>query len=228
MEITPIAKFRSPFATKFGVPKQSGLVSTLRGEIVFEPAYRSVDALRGLDGYDYLWLVWAFSANRHAAVSPTVRPPLLGGNERMGVFATRSPFRPNPIGLSSVRLDRIELDTPHGPVVHVLGADLMDDTPIFDIKPYIAYADSHPDARGGFVDAHPVERLRVVVDDAVARMFDGDDLETLKQALALDPRPHYHADEQRTYGMAFMGKDVRFIVSGGVLSVLEALDLKDK
>ena len=158
MNIEPIAYFHSPFHSKFGIPKQSGLVEELEGSIVFCPEYRNADALRGLDEFDYLWLIWGFSANKHAATSLVVRPPLLGGNEKMGVFATRSPFRPNALGLSSVRISRIETDTTRGPVITVVGADLMDGTPIYDIKPYIPYADSHPEAKGGFTDTHAICR----------------------------------------------------------------------
>lgn len=220
MEIKPIAHFRSPFTSKFGIPKQSGLVETLHGEIVFEPQYRNADYVRGLEGFDYLWLVWAFSANRHAATSPVVRPPVLGGNEKMGVFATRSPFRPNPLGLSSVRLDRVEQTETQGPVVHVLGADLMDGTPIFDIKPYVVYADSHPEARSGFVDQRSWPRLEVCLPDAIAGEFTPEEARQLREVLALDPRPHYHADAGKTYGMPFAGRDVHFRVSGGVLTVV--------
>ena len=152
MEIQPIAHFESPFTTKFGIPRQSGLVPDLTGRIVFAPEYRQMDAVRGIDGFDYLWLVWEFSANRDAEKSLTVRPPRLGGNQRMGVFATRSPFRPNNLGLSCVKFDRVENDPKLGPVIYVRGADLMDGTPIYDIKPYVAYADAHPEARSGFVD----------------------------------------------------------------------------
>ena len=162
MEIEPVAFFRSPFATKFGIPKQSGLADTLRGTIEFVPKYRNADALRGMEDFDYLWLVWEFSANRHEATSPVVRPPRLGGNTKVGVFATRSPFRPNRLGLSSVRIDRIDYDATNGPLIHVLGADLMNGTPIYDIKPYVTYADSHPDARSGFVDTTATRRLHVV------------------------------------------------------------------
>lgn len=220
MEIKPIAHFRSPFTSKFGIPKQSGLVETLHGEIVFEPEYRNADYVRGLEGFDYLWLVWAFSANRHAATSPVVRPPVLGGNEKMGVFATRSPFRPNPLGLSSVRLDRVEQTEAQGPVVHVLGADLMDGTPIFDIKPYVVYADSHPEARSGFVDQRSWPRLEVCLPDEIAREFTPEEARQLREVLALDPRPHYHADAGKTYGMPFAGRDVHFRVSDGVLTVV--------
>ncbi len=197
MEIHPVARFHSPFTSKFGIPKQSGLAAELAGTIVFEPAYRNADALRGIEGFDYLWLVWAFSANKHQANSLMVRPPLMGGNTRLGVFATRSPFRPNPIGLSSVRLDHVEWDTPHGPVLHVLGGDLMDGTPIFDIKPYIVYADSHPEARSGFVDQNPIRRLKVEMPEGMGRQFDEPTLRALTAALQLDPRPHYHADPDR-------------------------------
>lgn len=220
MEIEPIAFFRSPFATKFGVPKQSGLVENLHGTIEFVPKYRNADALRGMDDFDFLWLVWEFSANRHAATSPVVRPPLLGGNAKMGVFATRSPFRPNRLGLSSVRIAGIELDTPRGPLVHVLGADLMDGTPIYDIKPYIVYADCHPDARSGFVDTHAMRRLDVVIPDSVAEKFGQKDLEALRRVLELDPRPQYQNNPEKTYGMMYAGVDVRFRVKDGTLTVI--------
>lgn len=221
MEIEPIAFFRSPFATKFGVPKQSGLVENLHGTIEFVPKYRNADALRGMDDFDFLWLVWEFSANRHAATSPVVRPPLLGGNAKMGVFATRSPFRPNRLGLSSVRIAGIELDTPRGPLVHVLGADLMDGTPIYDIKPYIVYADCHPEARSGFVDTHAMRRLDVVIPDSVAEKFGQKDLEALRRVLELDPRPQYQNNPEKTYGMMYAGVDVRFRVKDGTLTVVE-------
>lgn len=221
MEIEPIAFFKSPFASKFGIPKQSGLAEQLRGTIVFAPKYRNADALRGLEEFDYVWLVWEFSANRHAAKSPVVRPPLLGGNTRMGVFATRSPFRPNPIGLSCVRLDRIEWATAQGPVIHVLGADLMDGTPIYDIKPYVAYADAHPDARCGFVDSHARRELKVVIPASFAARFAADELAALRRVLALDPRPQYHSDAGKTYGMLYAGRDVHFRVSGDTLEVVD-------
>ena len=221
MEIQPIAFFRSPFRSKFGVPKQSGLVADLEGRIVFEPAYRSTDALRGLEGFDFLWLVWGFSANPHAANSLVVRPPLLGGNEKMGVFATRSPFRPNPLGLSSVRIARIEKHPTQGPVIHVLGADLMDDTPIYDIKPYIPYTDCHPEARGGFTDTHAIKRLQVVMPAEVTRCLTKKEVEMLEGILALDPRPHYHQDATKVYGMPFEAYDIRFRVEGEVLRVVE-------
>ena len=221
MEIQPIAYFRSPFATKFGIPKQSGLVGNLHGEIEFVHEYRNADALRGIADFDYLWLLWEFSANRHATTSPVVRPPLLGGNRKMGVFATRSPFRPNRLGLSSVRLSEVELDTPRGPILHVLGADLMDGTPIYDIKPYVAYADSHPDARSGFVDTNAIRWLSVVIPEGIAACFSADELDALRRVLSLDPRPHYQDNPEKTYGMMYAGHDVRFRVESGVLTVVD-------
>lgn len=221
MQIEPIAYFRSPFATKFGVPKQSGLVENLMGTIEFVPQHRNVDALRGMEEFDYLWLIWEFSANRHAATSPVVRPPLLGGNRKVGVFASRSPFRPNRLGLSSVRISEIELDTTRGPLIHVLGADLMDGTPIYDIKPYVVYADSHPEARSGFVDKNAIRWLEVVVPDAVASRYSSDELAALRKVLSLDPRPHYQDNPEKVYGMIYAGKDVKFRVEGDVLTVVE-------
>ena len=188
MEIQPIAHFESPFSTKFGIPRQSGLVPDLTGRIVFEPEYRQMDAVRGIDGFDYLWLVWEFSANRDAEKSLTVRPPRLGGNQRMGVFATRSPFRPNNLGLSCVKFDRVENDSKLGPVIYVRGADLMDGTPIYDIKPYVAYADAHPDARSGFVDKTEWQPLQVELPEELAVKVPADQIESLKATLAQDPR----------------------------------------
>jgi len=219
MEITPIARFHSPFPEKFGIPRQSGLAAGLHGRIVLEPAFRDPSALRGLDGFSHLWLIWEFSGNKTRNWQPTVRPPRLGGNTRLGVFATRSPFRPNPLGLSCVRLDRIEWDTPEGPVIHVLGADLMDGTPIYDIKPYIRYADSHPDARSGFTDEVAWEPLDILFPEQTP--FEPEELDILRDILAQDPRPPFHDDPEKTYGMAFAGYDVRFRVNGQVLTVLE-------
>jgi tRNA-Thr(GGU) m(6)t(6)A37 methyltransferase TsaA len=223
MEIQPIAHFESPFSTKFGIPRQSGLVPDLTGRIVFEPEYRQMDAVRGIDGFDYLWLVWEFSANRDAEKSLTVRPPRLGGNQRMGVFATRSPFRPNNLGLSCVKFDRVENDSKLGPVIYVRGADLMDGTPIYDIKPYVAYADSHPHARSGFVDNTAWQPLGVDIPEAVERCFTPEELEALRQLLALDPRPQYHDDPERVYGFPFGKFDIRFRVSDGTLHVVEVV-----
>lgn len=223
MNIEPIAYFHSPFHSKFGIPKQSGLVEELEGSIVFCPEYRNADALRGLGDFDYLWLIWGFSANKHAATSLVVRPPLLGGNEKMGVFATRSPFRPNALGLSSVRISRIETDTTRGPVITVVGADLMDGTPIYDIKPYIPYADSHPEAKGGFTDTHAICRLTVVIPDCFHHLFSQSQLQALYKVLGLDPRPHYHKSGQKEYGMPYMDYDVHFTVNDGVLTVTDVI-----
>ena len=231
MEIKPIAYFKAPFPEKFGVPRQAGLAPDLRGRIVFEPEYRDRDALRGLDGFDYIWLIWDFNANRDAssgdstrARKTTVRPPRLGGNTRVGVFASRSPFRPNPLGLSSVRLESIDFEAKGsdgksiGPVINVLGADLMDGTPIYDIKPYIEYADSHAGVRSGFVDTTSWEPLEVVIPEDFQT---GEiDIEALREVLALDPRPSYHDDPDREYGMSFEGHEVRFKISGKVLKVI--------
>lgn len=225
MEISPIAVFHSPFTSKFGIPKQAGLVAELEGEIVFEPQYRTKDALRGIEEFDFLWIIWEFSANRHAAKSPVVRPPVLGGNERIGVWATRSPFRPNNLGLSSVRLHYIEWESNQGPVIHVKGADLMDGTPIYDIKPYIVYADSHPEARSGFVDYRKWKRLEVVipVDVIVSLTHQGltsEKIEVLREVLAQDPHPHYQKDPHKVYGMPYEGLDIHFTICDGVLNVL--------
>lgn len=222
----PIAHFHSSFPTKFGIPRQSGIVPDLRGYIVFVPEYRKMDALRGLDGFDYLWIIWEFSANKRSdkccisSWQPTVRPPLLGGNAHMGVFATRSPYRPNPIGLSSVRIERIEYSPIQGPVIHVLGADLMDGTPIFDIKPYVVYADSHPKARSGFVDTHCWQELIVDFPESLKNQIPTEHLDTLIRVLALDPRPQYQNDSGKIYGMPYEGYDVRFKVADGVLTVV--------
>lgn len=221
MDIFPIAHFRSPFTSKFGIPKQSGLVEELRGSIVFEPKYRNIDYIRGLEDFDFLWLIWEFSANPHRAVSPVVRPPVLGGNERVGVFATRSPFRPNPLGLSSVKIDHVEMSDSLGPVIHVLGADLMDGTPIFDIKPYIAYADSHVGVRSGFVDQRKWPKLSVVIPPSLEAFLSKEQMEALRHTLELDPRPHYQNDPQKVYGMPFEGRDIHFLVNDGVLTVLD-------
>lgn len=217
MNIEPIAYFRSPLTSKFGIPRQSGIVTELHGTIEFVAKYAQPEALRGLETYDYVWLIWGFSENVEAEKHPTVRPPLLGGNERMGVWATRSPFRPNNLGLSSVRIAKIDLTVPS---IEVTGADLMDGTPIYDVKPYLPYVDSHPDARGGFTDNHEWQRLQVEIKDEHAALFGASDLKVLKELLSLDPRPHYHHDDQREYGMPFKGFDVRFKVSEETLYVL--------
>ena len=231
MNISPIAYFHSPLTSKFGIPRQSGVADELVGTIVLEPEYRREEAVRGLEAFDFLWLIWEFSANRQdksltSNPSPltsklTVRPPRLGGNERVGVFASRSPFRPNRLGLSCVRIEKVEIGE-DGPVIHVKGADLMDGTPIYDIKPYVAYADSHPEARSGFVDKTEWKPLRVEVPQAVSCLFSEEELTGLRQVLSQDPRPRYHDDEERVYGMPFAGRDVRFRVSDGVVLVVEA------
>lgn len=216
MEIKPVAVFHSPFCSKFGIPKQSGIVGNLRGKIVFVPEFRNPDALRGMEEFEYLWLVWEFSANRHGETSLMVRPPRLGGNKKVGVFASRSPFRPNRLGLSSVRIDHIEWETACGPIIHVLGADLMNGTPIYDIKPYVTYADSHPEARSGFVDRREWKRLKVEIPFEVKERLMGQDGMTdesimqLQEVLAEDPRPQYQKDPQKVYGMPFEGLDIHF------------------
>lgn len=223
MEIKPIAHIYTDFPEKFGIPRQSGLAKSLRGRIVFEPEYRNPDALRGLDGFSHIWLIWEFSASRTTSPwQPVVRPPRLGGNSFMGVFATRSPFRPNPLGLSCVKVDSIELSTPDGPVINVLGADLMDGTPIYDIKPYIRYADSRPEAVCGYVDALEERSLKVVFPSELSdRIADKTIIPSLMETLRLDPRPSYHNDPERVYGLSFSGYNVRFKVVETVLTVTD-------
>ena len=215
-----IATMRSPFPAKFGIPRQSGLVESLRSTIVFEPEYRNPDALRGLEGFSHLWVIWSFSKAVRAGWSPTVRPPRLGGNTRMGVFATRSPFRPNAIGLSSVKIEAIEQDPRLGPVIHVTGADLLDRTPIFDIKPYLPYTDSHPDALGGFTDGYRGYRLVVDFPQVLLEKVPLSARDSLVGVLAQDHRPSYQDDPARVYGMAFGTVDVKFTVADGVLTVV--------
>ena len=209
MQITPIAYFRSPLTSKFGIPRQGGLAPSLEGRIVFEPDYRHAEAVRGLE-----------SANRHAPTGLTVRPPRLGGNERVGVFASRSPFRPNGLGLTCVCISKVEMHSKLGPVIHVVGADLMDGTPIYDVKPYVAYSDSHPEARSGFVDEREWQPLKVEIPDEASSLFSDAELNALREVLALDPRPRYHDDPSRIYGMPFAGQNVRFTVENGVIRVL--------
>ena len=221
MEIKPIAHIRTDFPEKFGVPRQSGLARNLCGRIVFEPEYRNPDALRGLDGFSHIWLIWEFSANRGGHHwQPTVRPPRLGGNAHVGVFATRSPFRPNPLGLSCVEVAGIDLATSEGPVILVKGADLMDGTPIYDIKPYIRYADSRQNAVCGYVDTLEERQLRVVFPRELSEIVpDRSVIPSLMEVLRLDPRPSYHDDPNREYGLSFAGMNVKFKVNGCVLTV---------
>ena len=216
MNIEPIAYFRSPFLTKFGVPRQSCLVDGLRGRVDFVAKYAQREALRGLDEFDYIWLVWGFSANVSAAKHATVRPPLFGGNERIGVWATRSSFRPNNLALSSVRIACVDMSRPS---IEVLGADLMDGTPIYDIKPYLPQVDCHPEAHGGFTDRRSWQMQPVEFAPEVGECLSPSDLAVLRDVLALDPRPRYHHDNEREYGMPFMGWDVRFKVSSTGLVV---------
>ena len=218
-----IARIHSDFSTKFGVPRQSGLVDALESAIVFEPEYRNPDALRGMEDFSHLWLVWVFDQAIRKEWSPTVRPPRLGGNARMGVFATRSPFRPNPIALSAVKLDQIEMDPELGPVIHIRGADLMDGTPILDIKPYIPYADCHPEALGGFAAAPAGETLEVAIPEELLERVPQDRRRALRGVLAQDPRPHYQNDPERVYGFGFAGLEVKFSVDGSRLTVVDIL-----
>ena len=219
-----IARIRSDFAGKFGVPRQSGLVEALEARVVFEPEYRNPAALRGLEGFSHIWLVWVFDQAVRAEWSPTVRPPRLGGNARLGVFATRSPFRPNPIALSAVTLAGIEDTREWGTVLRVRGADLMDGTPILDIKPYLPYADCRPEAVGGFASAPAGETLAVECLPEIWEKVPPERREALRAVLALDPRPRYQDDPERVYGFRFAGLEVRFSVEGGVLRVREILE----
>ena len=219
-----IARIRSDFAGKFGVPRQSGLVEALEARVVFEPEYRNPAALRGLEGFSHIWLVWVFDQAVRAEWSPTVRPPRLGGNARLGVFATRSPFRPNPIALSAVTLAGMEKTREWGTVLRVRGADLMDGTPILDIKPYLPYADCRPEAVGGFASAPAGETLAVECLPELWEKVPPQRREALRAVLALDPRPRYQEDPERVYGFGFAGLEVRFSVEGGVLRVREILE----
>ena len=221
MVISPIAYIHTEFSEKFGVPRQSGLAGSLRGTVVFTPEYRNADAVRGLEGFSHLWLIWGFSANRHDEWQPTVRPPRLGGNDRMGVFATRSPYRPNQLGLSCVEIEAIDFKSADAPLIYVRGADLMDGTPIYDIKPYIKYADSRPQAVCGYVDALQERRLTVDFPDSMASVLaDRAVYEALVETLSLDPRPSYHSDPEREYGLSFAGFNVRFKVCDDLLTVI--------
>ena len=221
VNIQVIARMRSDFASKFGIPRQSGLVEELRSTIVFEPEFRNADALRGIEDFSHLWLIWQFSEAVRSEWSPTVRPPRLGGNTRMGVFATRSPFRPNHLGLSSVKLLGLEHTEQYGTVLHVGGADLMDGTPIFDIKPYIAYGDSHPEAKGGFTDTASDFLLQVDFPEALLALLPEEKRAAALGVLSHDPRPSYQRKPGRVYGLTFAGFDIRFTVENDVLTVTE-------
>lgn len=215
-----IARIKSDFPEKFGIPRQSGLVPSLRAAIKFEPEFRNADALRGLEGFSHLWLIWIFSENVRDTWHPTVRPPRLGGNTRLGVFATRSSFRPNPIAMSCVKIEDVCLDGPEGPEIIVSGADLMDGTPIIDIKPYLPYADSVPDAKGGFAEARRYDCLQVEIAPEIARLVPKGKFDALVEILRQDPRPHYQDDPERIYGLSFAGKNFKFKVAGETLTVI--------
>ena len=215
-----IARYRGELSGKFGLPRQAGIVEELEGRIVFEPEYRNADALRGIEGFSHLWLIWGFSENADKGWSPTVRPPRLGGNARVGVFASRSPFRPNPLGLSCVRLLEVEWEGPEGPTLLLGGADLVDGTPIYDIKPYIAYADSIPEAAGGFTGGEVPPRLPVSCPAELREKLPPGTWEALEEVLACDPRPHYHQDPERVYGFPFAGREVRFRVTAEGVEVI--------
>lgn len=223
--LRPIARIQSDFSEKFGIPRQSGLVEALRARVVFAPEYRVREAFRGLEGFSHIWLVWGFSQAVREGWSATVRPPRLGGNERVGVFATRSPFRPNPIGLSCVRLLGVDLEAEEGPVLRVGGADLLDGSPIFDVKPYLPYVDAHPEASGGFALQRQQGSLRVDAPADLLRRIPQDRRQALLDVLAQDPRPGYQHDAARVYGMEFGGFDVRFTVEDGVLRIREIVPL---
>ena len=230
MEIKTIAKIRTDFPAKFGLPRQSGIVENLNGTIVFEPEYRYPEALRGLEGYSHLWILWGFSENfassrdsEERGWSPTVRPPRLGGNKRVGVFSTRSPNRPNKIGLSCVRLMSVDYEGEDGPVIHVSGIDMMDGTPIYDIKPYLPFADSHPDAAGGFAEEHLDDNLSIEFPEELLAKIPAEKQEALIKVLEQDPRPSYHRDDQREYGFEFAGFEVKFTVAGTIVRVHDVI-----
>ena len=228
-----LARIHTDFPTKFGIPRQSGIVEALKGVVVFEPCYRNPVALRGLEDFSHIWLIWLFSQSipqdhNPDHWSPTVRPPRLGGNQRMGVFATRSPFRPNPIGLSSVKLEKVQLQSEQGPLLHVSGVDLMDGTPILDIKPYLPFSDSHPEAAGGFAKPREDYRLEVIFPPPLLQQISPDLRDTLIQVLAQDPRPSYQKDPRRIYGFVFAKWEIRFVVEGNCLRVCQVEPRKDE
>ena len=223
-----IARIRTDFPEKFGIPRQSGLVKDLKGKIIFEPEYRDVSGLKGIEGFSHLWLIWKFSKASNDKWLPTVRPPRLGGNKRMGVFATRSPYRPNPIGLSSVKIERIIESSPEGPIIEVTGADMLDGTPIYDIKPYVPYTDCHEEALGGFAEKVFDNSLTVDFPSELQKLFPEEKLSSLKAILESDPRPAYKEDSDRVYGFAFSGYEIKFTVNNNVLKVKEIIKLGQK
>lgn len=225
-EITPVAHIYTMFPTKFGIPRQSGLIDT-EAKIVFTEEYRNPDCIRGLEGYSHIWLIWEFSENKNKSRSLTVRPPRLGGNTRMGVFATRSSFRPNNLGLSSVRIERIDCESGDGPVIYVKGADILDGTPIYDIKPYLPYTDSHPQAESGFAGEVLNNSLEVIFSNEATEMTEKKDLEIIKELLSQDPRPHYQNDPDREYAFEYSHYNIRFTVDGNVLKVKQIIPLKE-
>ncbi len=225
MEIKKIARIENGFSEKFGIPRQSGLAPAVISKIIFEPEYRVKEAFRDIEGYSHLWLIWEFSKSVRDEWSPTVRPPRLGGNKRTGVFATRSPFRPNPIGLSSVKLERVDLESSDGPVLYVSGADLMNGTPIYDIKPYIPYADSHPEASGGFTDDTKKRRVSVEIPIDIAGLIPNKLIPQITDILTEDPRPAYQNDPERIYKMIFDGYEFGFVVKDEILTVCEVKKL---
>ena len=223
-----VAKIHTEFTDKFGIPRQSGLVSSLRGEIVFEPEFRSMDAVRGLEEFSHIWLLWEFSKAKRETYSLTVTPPRLGGKERKGVFATRAPFRPNSIGLSSVKLERIYLDETRGPVLVGSGADLLDGTPIYDIKPYLPYTDAHPEAKGSFAEEHKEDRIEVIFPEKLLEILPEDLRVRAKEVLAQDPRAAYNKKPDYIYGMSFAGYDIRFVADEDRLVVKEVVKLSEE
>lgn len=227
-EMKVIARIHNDFPTKFGIPHQSNRLDALKATIVFEPEYRVAEAFRGLEEYSYIWLIWQFSEAVRDTWSPTVRPPRLGGNTRMGVFATRSPFRPNSLGLSSVKLEKIEVDQELGPILYISGADLMNGTPIYDIKPYLPYADSHPDAKGGFTDHIRDYRLQVEFPEELLLRVPEQQREALREVLENDPRPRYQNNPEKVYGMAYGENDIHFRVRDDILTVCAVEKLSDR
>lgn len=220
-----IATIKNNFKSKFGIPRQSGL-NELESEIIFEPQYKNAEALRGLEGFSHIWIIWEFSQSKIDKWKPTVRPPKLGGNKRIGVFATRSPFRPNPIGLSCVKIKSINLNTENGPVITVLGADIMNGTPIYDIKPYIPYSDSHPEAIGGFADKHLEEKLNVLFSDSVVNKIPEETKCLLIKLLEQNPKPAYHQDSNRIYGFEYANLQIKFTVKEDTLTILDCFTIK--